>query len=190
MINNDLLYGQNIQLTHSADSLTTDRINSFIPQPFEGKDAFIQFYLQNNGGIFEKHTFICRDKFYEVHSNEYRLMDVESFYYIPVTDEQDENEYLSSLIKKWNERRKTSDKVRNYFQTNFPDVWEAGKSYRNALSIYAETHFPFASSAAGHDYWVDMDTGQIEYIEPINFLMHKVNVAPSFYEFCTSLQCS
>lgn len=65
---------------------------------------------------------------------------------------------------------------------------EAGKNYQQEVSIFAETHFPFACNAAGYDYWIDINTGEIKYIENIDFSMHEISIAPSFYDFCINLQ--
>ncbi|EAY9404754.1 SMI1/KNR4 family protein, partial [Salmonella enterica] len=53
-------------------------------------------------------------------------------------------------------------------------------------------HFPFAGDAGDNDYWLDMESGNVKYIrwESDDNPDNAIIVAPTFYDFCMSIQAT
>ncbi|HEM6916185.1 TPA: SMI1/KNR4 family protein [Providencia stuartii] len=95
-----------LKFEKSLEGLTSEEIKTFIPQEFNGKDFFIEFYKHFNGGYFYGGAFIYRDNFIS-------LDDVDSPYLLSISD-----------VLKY--RRKISKDFIDFTQLNIPFAGDAG----------------------------------------------------------------
>ncbi|MFH6992956.1 hypothetical protein [Flavobacterium sp. FlaQc-48] len=156
--NHGLKYG------YSLHGLTHEELNSIIPHYFVEKEFFISLYLAMNGGYFLEGAFIYRDIFYKTLSCDYNLLEVESFYYIPCKANS-ESDYLLSITK----------------------VLELRKKYYPELIDFFKSHFPFAADAGGNDFWININSGSIDYIRWESDINNVIEVSPNFLDFCNNL---
>lgn len=155
-----------LKFEKSLDGLTSEEIKTFIPQEFNGKDFFIEFYKHFNGGYFYGGAFIYRDNFNKINDNDYNLMEIESFNFISLDDV--DSPYLLSISDVLKYRRKISKDFINFTQLNIP----------------------FAGDAGDDDYWISLETGEIKYTRStdIDCLDNIIDIAPSFRDFCLNIQ--
>ncbi|MEX6232416.1 SMI1/KNR4 family protein [Providencia hangzhouensis] len=155
-----------LKFEKSLHGLTSEEINTFIPQDFSGKNFFIEFYEHFNGGYFYGGAFIYRDNFYKIEDNDYNLMEIESFNFIPINDV--DSPYLLSVS----------------------DVLKYRCNVSKAFLDFSQLHIPFAGDAGDSDYWINLETGKIKYTKStdIDCLNNIIDIAPSFCDFCTNIQ--
>lgn len=67
---------------------------------------------------------------------------------------------------------------------------ESTKQHSIEAELVTETHFPFGSDASGNDYWLEIPTGIIKYIDWETFGGEKselIFIASNFEEFCQKI---
>lgn len=157
-----------LMLNQSAPEISEGLINDIIKDNFPGKKEFIQFYCKYNGGYLpSSNAHYYRDRFYTMSEDDYNAMHVEGFYFIPKYPDEKFN-ILMSIIR-----------VRNIHAT-----------YSNEAKEFALTHIPFAFDASGNEYWIDTESGRVQFInlERENNIID--NIAPSFYDFCENIEAN
>lgn len=169
MSNKNILFiNSEIVFENSWKKLSVNDINETIFFDFPGKKEFIEFYLASNGGCFSNGVYIYRDNFYKVERGDYNSIEVSSFFHIPLIEDNDDFEYTISI----------------------PDAAERREDYSRKFSEFVSFHIPFAENFGDNDFWIDVQTGEIKYIdyEESDNPDDAIIVAPSFVEFCTKLQ--
>ena len=69
------------------------------------------------------------------------------------------------------------------------EMWEATKKHSPEANEYAKTHFPFASDAAGNEYFIEFPSGCVKYISWEYGLPDGESlVAQNFKEFCSMIK--
>lgn len=151
----------------SLNGLTENEVNSYFPQFFQGKDLFIEFYKQTNGGYFTHGAVFYRDHFNIDNLKDYNAMEVESFNFIK-SNQYVKSDYLLSICEVIRYRSNTSSKLQNFIKNNIP----------------------FAGDAGDNDYWIEIPTGRIRYTHSTDpdWADNIIDIAPSFYDFCLYLQ--
>ncbi|WP_170974380.1 SMI1/KNR4 family protein [Citrobacter sp. wls619] len=156
-----------LQLEQSAPEISEDSINSIIAEEFPGKKEFIQFYLDHNGGylpLSDAHYY--RDRIYTISKDDYNAMHVEGFYFIPHHRDEYKFEMLLSIPR-----------MRWHYS-----------NYSEQAKNFAMTHIPFAFDAGGNVYWIDKESGRVQFInlERENEIID--NIAPSFGDFIENIE--
>lgn len=166
--NSNHFFNNEIVFENHWKNVTLSQINEVIPHDFFGKKEFIEFYLCTNGGCFTNEAYIYRDSFYQVSKNDCNLIEIASFLHIPLF-EKDENPHWTSSIIEVMERR-------DLLSENFEE--------------FTLFHIPFADNYGDNDFWIDIQTGEIKYIdyEESYDPNDAIIVAPSFPEFCKNIQ--
>ena len=108
---NNQIINEDVIFTTKKSHLTEKEIDDIIPYFFEGKEYFIQFYLNYNGMIFPNIAFFYRDLFYEVSKDEYNLLSIEAFFAI--------NNSNSTIFSIWN-AVKENNRVKMFANYHIP----------------------------------------------------------------------
>ncbi|MCL5247600.1 hypothetical protein M4I21_17400 [Cellulophaga sp. 20_2_10] len=166
--NTNPFLNKDVVFENSWKKLSIAGINEIIPHNFQGKEDFIQFYLSTNGGCFTERAFIYIDNIYEMYNDDYNPIEIMSFFHIPIEEDNEESDYTTSLIEASERRELVSEE----------------------LEEFALFNFPFADNYADNDFWIDIQTGEIKYIdyEESYDPNDAIIVAPSFSEFCKNIQ--
>ena len=154
-----------VAFVSSGKHVTKEQIDATLPFDFNGKGFFIQFYLKYNGGYFPDGAHFCRTKIYPVMQDRFTSLGIEMFYFIP-RDEGEATTCFNSISKMWN----------------------LSKSHSIKPEAFLETHFPFACDAGGNDFWINIETGEVEYFRLDSVNNSVIVVAPSFYDFCNGIE--
>lgn len=161
-LNNDILFD------NCWKDVPYYKINEIISDEFPGKKDFIEFYLAKNGGVFTKGAYIYPDNFYEILDKDYYLIEIGSFFHIPLLEDEADSAYTTSIERAKDRRR----------------------DYSEEFEDFVLFHIPFADNHADNDFWIDIQTGEIKYMDyeesydPDDAII----VAPSFLEFCKHIQ--
>jgi len=68
-------------------------------------------------------------------------------------------------------------------------MWNASKEHSEDAKLFAQKHIPFASDAAGNEFWIEIETGIVKYISwEYDFPEAITIAAPSFKEFCQAIE--
>jgi hypothetical protein len=134
---------------------------------FNGVEDFVEFYVKNNGGYFNRGAYFYRDLFFRVDVGDYDSMEVESFYYV---GEKYHDESEVNL--------RSAEKVRML-----------RARYSEERDIFCRDHFPFAGDAGDNDFWIDLNSGAIKYIlwESRGNSIDVVDIAPAFSDFVNNI---
>lgn len=137
---------------------------------FPGRKDFVDFYLIKNGGCFTNGAYIYRDNFYKVEKSDYNVIEVSSFFHIPVKGDIEDSEYTMSILEAIDRR----------------------EDYSEDFDEFTSFHIPFADNFGDNDFWIDIQTGEIKYIdyEESDNPNDAIIIAPSFIEFCQHLQAN
>lgn len=151
----------------SLPGLTEDEINFFLPQPFYGKNFFLELYKKFNGGYFIHGAIFYRDNITTNNLKDYNAMEIESFNFIK-SRKSIESDYLLSICEVMKNRSNAS----------------------LALQEFTQNNIPFAGDAGDNDYWIEIPTGRIRYTHSTDpdWADNIIDIAPSFYDFCLYLQ--
>ncbi len=153
---------------NSWKTLSVNDIAEAIPLDFPGGKEFVDFYLKTNGGCFTNGAYIYRDNFYKFEKGDYNAIEVSSFFHIPLIDDNEDSEYTTSIS----------------------DASERRGDYSEAFDELVLFHIPFAENFGDNDFWIDIQTGEIKYIdyEESDNPDDTIIIALSFVEFCKYLQ--
>lgn len=155
-----------LKFEKSLHGLIYEEINAFIPQSFNGKDFFVEFYKCFNGGYFYDGAFIYRDNFNEINDNDLNLMEIEAFNFIPINDIH--SSYLLSIL----------------------DILKYRRNISEDFIYFSQLHIPFAGDAGDGDYWINLESGRVKYTRStdIDCLNNIIDIAPSFRDYCLNIQ--
>lgn len=167
-LNKNPFLKEEIVFKNSWKKLSIDDINEAVPLDFPKKKEFMDFYLTTNGGCLTKGAYIYRDNFYETKKNDYNVIEVSSFFHIPLIEDDEDSEYTLSI----------------------PEAAERREGYSNKFDKFVLFHIPFADNFGDNDFWIDVQTGEVKYIdyEECDNPDDAILIAPSFIEFCEHLQ--
>lgn len=168
MSNKPLFISNQIPFDNQWKKLTVKDIEETISCDFFGKKEFVEFYLVANGGNFTKGAYIYRDNFYSITKGDYNSLEVSSFFNIPLIGDNEDSEYTMSIPDAINRRCGSSAKFDDFISFNIP----------------------FADNFGDNDFWIDIQTGEVKYIDYESSYNpdDAIIVAPSFIDFCQSLQ--
>lgn len=131
---------------------------------FPGKEDFIEFYTIHNGGDFIEGAWFFPELYYDSSMVEYPYITLALFLQIRVDDEKKglNTDVMNDLI------------VEKY------------KEFEDFVLF----HIPFALDVVDNPFWIDIQTGEIKYI---NFEVSinpddVITVASSFREFCKHIR--
>lgn len=165
-MNEEVFFAEKIAFECHWKQVMREQIDEYIDN-FPGKEDFIKFYLTHNGGVFTDGAYFYPDEFYEV-PKEYRFIEIASFFHIPLLDDEDEKFHTMSMEKERDLRVISSDE--------FTD--------------FVLFHIPIADNYASNSFWIDIQTGEIKYMDfeenwhPDDAIV----VAPSFFDFCKRIE--
>ncbi|MDR0606523.1 MAG: SMI1/KNR4 family protein [Bacteroidales bacterium] len=140
--------------------LSEQQINSVIPFDFKGKEDFIKFYLTYNGVYFPNGAML---HYYRIPNENCYTAEIESFYRIRSIGDNSEDVSLA-------------------------DIWGYAKKHSQKAKEFAEIHIPFAGDASGNDYWINISTGNIKYVNWEYQFEEERLVASSFKDFCLAIR--
>lgn len=168
MLSEKIILNNGVILENSWKRLSIENINEVILFDFPGKKRFIDFYLYMNGGTLAKGAYIHRNSFYEISKGDYTSIEVSSFFYIPLIDDESHSDYTQSIL----------------------EAKERREGYSEVFDEYISFHIPFADNFGDNDFWIDVQTGEVKYIdyESSDNPNDAIIVAPSFDDFCKNLQ--
>jgi hypothetical protein len=160
-------FGENIIFENHWKEITKYEINLYVVETFLGKEDFIKFYLEHNGGYFTDVVgFITNYPLAKELG--YNEMGISSFNHIPLPNEElNSNSFTFSIAK----ARDTLPK------TNL-----------DGFDNFLVHHIPFANDEE-NDYFIDIRTGEIKYMdyETMEF-NESIIVASSFKDFCKRIK--
>ena len=161
-------FSEAITFENHWKSVTRSQINEFTDD-FPGKEDFVAFYLAHNGGAFVGCAYFYPNAVYEV-PNDYRVIEVASFLHIPSLEEDDIVEPYTISIESEKDRR---------------------IDYSDAFEDFVSFHIPFAENDDDNSFWIDIQTGEVKYIDFESMDYNPANaivVASSFSDFCKRIE--
>lgn len=158
-----------VNFNDSLPGIGRDKLELLLPHPFPGRDYFISFYSNQNGGYFDGGAYIHREDFHDLKPGDRNLFEIEAFNFIPTFEKQESPRLLSTL-----------------------KVIEYRKIAHNVNSMFLKENIPFASDAGDNDFWLNTSTGSISYTITNELTTHPSTefVAPDFRTFCNAVRGS
>jgi len=168
MLSTPPVINKEIILERSWKKLSIRDIEETISSDFPGKKEFIEFYLAFNGGCFTNGAYLYSDIFYKNFNRDYLPIEINSFLHIPLLNDNSESKYTTDINKVIERRELLSEDFEEFILF----------------------HIPFADNYADNDFWIDIQTGAIKYMDYETSYDPKdaIIVAPLFSEFCKKLQ--
>ena len=165
MLDDTILSKAQSEFSVTGPQVTEDVIHAALPYLFPGKSDVVQFYLRMNGGSRTQHggTLYFMIPEQQVTRNHLDKIRTEGFYSIH-TNSEEKVLGLRSMLKM---RALFSRKSDPYPQ----------------LKAFVDTHIPIAFDRCGNDFWIDLVTGQIDYMLLDSMQEGPINVASSFQDF-------
>lgn len=151
----------------TGPAITAEGIVRAVPEPFPGKEDFVDFYTRHNGAWFMEGAIFYRSRLQPVPTGALDRLEVVFMHFVP-RFEADEHDDLVSML---HIRRNLAQR-------------------RPALRGFAEAHLPLASDASGNEFWLDLSSGRVSYalLDEFDGTDNLVDVASSFREFVTHLE--
>ncbi|HDS1039544.1 TPA: hypothetical protein QDZ42_004258 [Stenotrophomonas maltophilia] len=149
--------------------MSRDKLEPLLPHNFPGRDYFISFYSNQNGGFFDGFAYIYREDFCDIEPGDHNLLGIEAFNFIPTFEKQEDPRLLSTL-----------------------QVVEFRKIAHNVNTKFLSENIPFAGDAGDNDFWLNKSTGSISYTITNELTPHPntIFVAPDFRTFCNAIRGS
>lgn len=171
MTKKDVFGDPRVQFAVIGEMVSEIEINLAIPETFQGKHEFIQFYLLHNGGVLANSSYFYKDTFHKVsfRSSQAKVVEVSDFHSIPSKASANEEDHssISALLAAYR-----------------------GKGVRSEMKKFLNSHFPVASNGCGDDYWVEFPSGRVRYFEhesahigPLEI----IEIAPTFMDFVSNI---
>jgi SMI1 / KNR4 family (SUKH-1) len=151
-----------------GETVSESEINLAIPESFQGKKKFIQFYLQHNGGVLQNSSFFYKDTFHEVPSGRAEVVEIADFHSIPgATTSEEDRSSICALQAAYR-----------------------GKGLRSEMKTFLDAHLPLASNGCGDDCWIEFPSGRVRYFEHES--AHRgplaiIEIAPTFIDFVSNI---
>ncbi|UXB16484.1 hypothetical protein K7565_02165 [Stenotrophomonas maltophilia] len=167
MIKHTQFAHSDVSFNDSLPGISRDKLESLLPHPFPGRDYFISFYSNQNGGFFDGGARIYREEFHTIKPGDHNRFEIEAFNFIPTFEKQENPRLLSTL-----------------------QVIEFRKIAHNVNSTFLRENIPFASDAGDNDFWINILTGAISYTITNELTTHPstIFVAPDFRTFCDAIR--
>ncbi|MDI9250706.1 hypothetical protein QMZ25_19160 [Stenotrophomonas sp. RS-48] len=158
-----------VNFNDSLPGISKDLLESLLAHNFPGRDHFITFYSNQNGGFFDGGAYIYREDFHTIKPGDHNLFGIEAFNFISTFEGQESARLLSKL--KIIEYRTTAHKVNAKF---------------------LKENIPFAGDAGDNDFWLNTLTGSINYTITNELTIHPktIFIAPDFRTFCDAIRGS
>lgn len=156
-----------VNFNDSLPGINRDKLESLLPHHFPGRDYFISFYSNQNGGYFDGGAYIYREDFHTLEPDDHNLFGIEAFNFIPAWAQQENPRLLSTI-----------------------EVIEFRKISHNVNAMFLKENIPFASDAGDNDFWLNTLTGSITYTITDELTKHPntIFVAPDFRTFCDAIR--
>jgi len=157
-MSNIKILNSKLNIRKVGNQLTERQIIDAIPNPFKGKEHFIEFYLDFNGIVFSDFAFFYCDSFYKVSEDEYNLLIFECFLHISDSE--------NSLNSMW-DSLKENKKIKSFANTHIPFAIDSSGNY-----LWIEQH-------SGIIKYVNMETPvDITFVAP-SFLEFCKHIVPT-----------
>ncbi|GLO29890.1 hypothetical protein PPUN12996_19460 [Pseudomonas putida] len=158
-----------ITLNDSLPGLSINSLKHIFPNNFPGRDSLISFYSTYNGGYFDGGAYIYREDIYTLKPDDYNLLEIEAFNFIPAHPNQTHSRLMS-----------TTEKL------------DLRIIHHKANSCFLSKNIPFAGDAGANDFWIDTATGVIRYTrsEHLSDPSRAILVAPNFRTFLDAIRGS
>jgi hypothetical protein len=159
-----------VKFTKSGEPVSKPQIKLAVPEEFMGKDGFIRFYLQHNGGSFREFAYFYRDTFWKVGRTDWNLMYVFNLLRIPRNGSSDVDYQLSiSALREAFLKGVTNAKLRDFLNS----------------------HIPIAGNGSGDYYWIEIPSGRIQFLDHESVgevLLQPIEVASTFMDFVANFR--
>lgn len=131
---------------------------------FPGKEDFINFYTAHNGGTFIYGAWFTPEECFSVLKNGDLYITLEIFLHIPVGDER---------------KGVNIEVMKDRIAERYPDFED-----------FVLFHIPFAVDVRNNPFWIDIQTGEIKYIDfqESQNPDDAITVAYSFKDFCKHIR--
>ncbi|WP_422347285.1 SMI1/KNR4 family protein [Stenotrophomonas sp. DR009] len=158
-----------VNFNDSLPGIGRDKLEPLLPHDFPGRDYFISFYSNQNGGYFDGGAYIYLEDFHNLNPGDRDLFEIEAFHFFPAFEKQ-ENQRLTSIS----------------------EVIGFRKIAHNVSSIFLKENIPFAGDAGDNDFWLNTSTGSISYTITNELTHHPstIFIAPDFRTFCDAIRGS
>ncbi len=159
-----------VEFKTKGQPVTKRQINLAIREEFIGKDDFVRFYVQHNGGEFKEFAYFYRDTFRKVSERDRNLMFIFDFLRIPRSGASDKNYQLSIHA------------LREAFIKATTDV---------KVSNFLKSHIPFAGDGSGDYYWIKIPSGRIQLLDHEAVgggSLQPIEIAPTFIDFVANFR--
>jgi hypothetical protein len=167
MKNNNVFRDAGVQFNVTGPAMTKSEIIALIPEPFNGKDDFVSFYAQYNGGYFKRFALIYRDLFQNVPAGQVNSLGIVGFFSILPDSEKKIKGCLSMIEEKLGLLQVYAGHV--------------------AIRRFIESHIPFAYDGSGNNHWIEIPTGRVRFIDMEVVEKGFLEIAPSFGHFVNNL---
>lgn len=161
---------KDLRLSGNGAAVTEEDIEIAVSEKFSGKDDFVHFYLQHNGGIFAGEAYFYRDTFHKVPRGKVNSLPISCFFPIP------------SSLKGANNPPVTLVSMRAASLKGYGHLREMKK--------FLKTHIPFADDGGGDNYWIEIPSGRIRYVK-MEYVdsgpLAVMEIAPSFKDFVSNI---
>ncbi|UQB79021.1 hypothetical protein KI429_04780 [Pseudomonas shirazica] len=88
-----------IMLNDSLPRLSINSLKQIFPNNFPRRDSLISFYSTYNGGYFDGGAYIYREDIYTLKPDDYNLLEIEAFNFIPAHPNQTHSKLISTTEK-------------------------------------------------------------------------------------------
>lgn len=153
----------------SLPGLSIELLETMLPENFPGRHDFMSFYSTHNGGYFDGGAYIYRKDIYNLKPDDYNLLEIEAFNFIPTHQNQTHPRLMSTS-----------------------EILESRRVHYKENSNFLSNNIPFAGDAGDNDFWIDTSTGIIRYTrtENLSDFSRAILVAPNFRTFCNAIRGS
>jgi hypothetical protein len=165
MLQEDFFRDAGAQFGIVGPQISEAEIDAVFPEPFSGKDDFVQFYLRYNGGSRTElgGTVYCGNPEHRVSRDHLEKMKVEGFFSIHDSAEEKVLGFQPML---------GCHATRSRTFAGMPE-----------MKTFLEKHMPVAFDHSGNYLWIDLQSGYIRFLDWEAYREGPVEIAPSFHEF-------
>jgi len=148
--------------------LSESQIDAVFPEQFPERQDLVEFYLRHNGGGRTEQACLvsCGKPEHEVSRDDLEKITIEGFFSIGSNAEEKMIPFRPML------------RSRAFSLRTFAAV--------PAMKAFLDEHMPIAFDHCGNDCWVDLQTGQIDYVMWDSWKEGPIKIAASFSDFVSN----